>query len=311
MPRVLAPIKDDLRRALFDFWSEVFDNPLDQRAQVGIGEMQKPRAVFHARDREEILEEQGESLDIPVDGLERFFGHCRVLDRTIAECFDIAVDDCQRRAEFMGDIGDELAANGLQRADGGDVLEYDQCGAGLRFVLCRKRGDMDDEGSRVERQLKFALVAGGHGGLHGLLDFVAAQDFQHGAIHGVFDVREKPKQRLVAKCHPHGAVRHEDSLAHAREDAAQAQAFIRDLAVELLELARDFPDLRGGFEVGGVVWGEGREVVVAGGHALQIPPHGAPGFDDAEVDIREGRGAERQGKKPLGGTQIASGGLRR
>ena len=72
MPRILRPIQDDLGRALFDFWSKVFDDPRDQRGQVGVGEMQKPRAVFHARDREEILEEQGESLDIPVDGLERF-----------------------------------------------------------------------------------------------------------------------------------------------------------------------------------------------------------------------------------------------
>ena len=82
-----------------------------------------------------------------MDGLEGFLGHGLVLDCSIAECFHIAIDDRQRRAEFMGDIADKLAPHGFQRANRRDILKHNQRRAGFGFVLGRQRGDMQHEDS--------------------------------------------------------------------------------------------------------------------------------------------------------------------
>ena len=239
------------------------------------------RAPFHARDGQKILQQEGEATDIPVDRFQGFFSHGGIFQSAFAESFHIAVDDGQRRAEFMRDIRDELPPHGLQSANGCDFLKNDQSRPGSGFFFSGERGDMDEECSRIESNLKIPRPPRGHGGFHGLLDFMAAQHLQHCSVHRVFDVWKKLHQRLVANRHALGAVHDEDSLAHAGKNAPQAEALVGNLAVELLELTRDFPDVRRRFEIRGVVGGEGRKVVVAAGHSFQVPANGAPGFNNS------------------------------
>ena len=194
-----------------------------------------------------------------MNGVEGFFRHVGIREGAVAEGFHIAIDDGERGAEFVGDIGDEFAAHGLERSHGGDVLKDQENRTGRGFVFGGDGGDMDAEsaglagGAGVEQEFEVGGVASAKGQLHGVLQFVAAENLQHGAIEEFFDLGKNALERGVAKRGAHAAVHEKNALTHSGEDRAQAQAFLDNLTIQLLEQAGDFSNVAGGFEIRRVV----------------------------------------------------------
>ncbi len=90
---------------------------------------------------EQILDQQVQPLGVARDDLEETLGHLRIIARAVQQRLDVALDERQRRAQFMADVGDEF----LARA----------------FELLEPRQIMEDE----DRALAFTGGIGDHGGV--------------------------------------------------------------------------------------------------------------------------------------------------
>jgi hypothetical protein len=125
-----------------------------------------------------------------------------------------------------------------------------------------------------------------------LLEFVAAEDFEHRAAEGGFDFGELGAKGVVHQRDAALAVHDQDSLLHAREDGAEAEPFIRNLAVELAQVACNAEEVGAGFRKRPRIGLALRDGDIAAGKPPQIPAKHPPAFGDAK---NEECGAERDG----------------
>ena len=91
-------------------------------------EVQFDAAGFQFGNGEQIFDEQPEPVGVAVNGLQEPGGDFGVVPRAVEQRFDVALDEGQRGAEFMADVGDELLAGVFELLEAGEIVE-DQNGA--------------------------------------------------------------------------------------------------------------------------------------------------------------------------------------
>ena len=85
-------------------------------------------AGFQFGDGEQVFDEQPEALGVAVNGLQEPGGDFGVVPGAVEQRFDVALDERQRGAEFMADVGDEFLAGVFKLLEAGQIVE-DQHGA--------------------------------------------------------------------------------------------------------------------------------------------------------------------------------------
>src|SRR5260370_13693606 len=71
-------------------------------------------AGFEGGNRQQVFDEQAQSLGVAGDGLEEFDGDFRIVAGAVQEGLDIALDERERRAQFMAYVSHESRAGRLQ-----------------------------------------------------------------------------------------------------------------------------------------------------------------------------------------------------
>ena len=97
---------------------------LHQLAHVGWLAAQVQRGGIGARQHEQIVDETDQPIGFSFSRLQKAIAHVQIIYGSCAQRFDRAFDRCQRCAQFVRDIGDEIhlhLAGGLQAR--GHVVE--------------------------------------------------------------------------------------------------------------------------------------------------------------------------------------------
>ena len=223
---------------------QIFQYAQQEVVEVHGIQFQKAGPAFHLGDAEKIFDEEIEALDIALDGFQRTFGHFGFLHGAVEKGFHVALDNGERGAEFMGDIGNEFPACGLKVADVGDILENEKHGLREGAGVGGERGNVNVEmllsrGSfrcdRLEDDLDLLGFPTCERSLAGMLEFMPSKILQQSSSNRGPPRRKEIQESLIDQRYPLGAVDDEDALDHAGENTPQAEIFVRNLAVELQE----------------------------------------------------------------------------
>ena len=239
---ILWPLDLDARLCFRNGGIQIFQYAQQEVVEVHGIQFQKAGPAFHLGDAEKIFDEEIEALDIALDGFQRTFGHFGFLHGAVEKGFHVALDNGERGAEFMGDIGNEFPACGLKVADVGDILENEKHGLGEGAGVGGERGNVNVEmllsrGSfrcdRLEDDLDLLGFPTCERSLAGMLEFMPSKILQQSSSNRRPPGRKEIQESLIDQRDPLGAVDDEDALDHAGENTPQAEIFVRNLAVEL------------------------------------------------------------------------------
>ena len=137
---------------------------------------------FQRGNGQQILDEQIQPLRVALDDFEEAVGDLGIIARAVEQRFHVALDERERRAQFVADVGDEFLARALQLLEPRQIVE-DQNGA---FALAGGVGDdggVDLQPALVQfRQLELVIenLPFGLDALDEFVKFVQAQRFHDG-----------------------------------------------------------------------------------------------------------------------------------
>ncbi len=123
-------INSNAGMGLADFAFELVDNALCDFRENDFLEVEGEILAFQAGDGEEIFDEEAETQAVAMHDFQSPGGHGWVTVWIFPEGLHVALNDRQRGAEFVGDIGNEFTACGLEIFEFGDFVEDDDCAAG-------------------------------------------------------------------------------------------------------------------------------------------------------------------------------------
>src|SRR6266568_5567479 len=109
-------------------------------AQVHRVEIHHDLAALQARNGQQILDQIGEAVGGFVDGLQEAGGEFRIVFGPFEQGLDEPLDERERRAQFMADVGDEFLAGLLQLLEAGQFLEDQDRSAALSLLVKNRRG---------------------------------------------------------------------------------------------------------------------------------------------------------------------------
>ena len=98
------------------------------KQDAGANGLQRELVVgaFDAGQGEQILGKAIHAAGVLENDAEKFERCFRAGIGILDQCFDVALNGSERRAQLVADVGDELAAGFLRGLDAGDVVEHDQ-----------------------------------------------------------------------------------------------------------------------------------------------------------------------------------------
>lgn len=229
---------DELDLAVSGAGREVFEDAGDEGMEFAGLTVHDDLAGFELGDGEEILDEEGEAVGVFFDGLEEAEGDFGIVSGAVDEGFDVAFDEGEGGAEFVGDIGDELAAGAFEFLEAGDVVEDEDDEAMARVAVAGGGGvDLEDAGMGA---VEFEFVAEGlafeAGALGEFLEFMAAEGLDEGAAAHVVGKGEDLLEGTVDPLDTGVGAEDEESLDHAIEGGGLAGAvafeFVAEMALE-------------------------------------------------------------------------------
>jgi hypothetical protein len=199
---------------------EVGDDPVDDGLELDGFDIHDDLTGLEAGDGEEIFDEVGEAVGVSLDRLEEAGGGGGVFDGAMEEGFGVALDHGERGAEFMADIGDELASGVLKLAEAGEVMA-DEDDALVLAVRVEQGGGVELEAAAFRSgQFDFGVkhLALGEDALVELLEAIEVEGFEEGlALEIAFDAEELV-EGLVAEADSALGVEQEDPFDHAIEE---------------------------------------------------------------------------------------------
>ena len=127
---------------------EVGENLFHERTQRDRLQIQFHPAGFQRGNGEQILDEQIQPLRVALDDFEKALGDFGIVARAVEQRFDVALDERERRAQFVADVGDEFLARAFELLEPRQIVK-DENGA---FAFA---GGVGDDGG-VDLQPAFA-----------------------------------------------------------------------------------------------------------------------------------------------------------
>ncbi len=229
------------------------------------------------------------------DGLQKPPGFLRVR-RVVEQRFDVPAHGGERRAQLVGDVGDEVAPDLIGSVQVGDVVQHQDGAARNRRCDRRRAGDEERVGLAGQRQLEAIArrPAQRRGNLRG--DVGVTHDLEVVPSFRRILQLEHPAAGGVDELQPPVIVDDQDPLDHTAEDRFHARAVgvalgraTGDLADGIVQHARD-----GSNFVGAVVARRLRQI--AGGVALGDRRNRAHApAEERRHDPRHGQGCEQTG----------------
>ena len=277
------------------------DDAADQLAQLHRLEIERDGTGFGLRNDEQVVGEMFKSFAVAEHDTEGVLGHDSVFQPSLEQCLEIAVDDGERRAQFVRDIGDKLAADALQAFDFRDVV-HDNDGARLAAVE-KQWGNAEFEDAQVASLLDRDLAASGPSLaqrlFHQLLDIEVAEGFHDGFSGRRTGKAEDFFQPRVAEADLQLGVHDEHALGDAAEDGIETETLAGRGAVEIAHARGDgFEVAFGAAQAAGKFEHEGHVEVVARRAAQAIAQTEDAGDVAAKRDEQDGR-RDRDGCDPV------------
>ena len=172
-------VDGDFRLLAADDGFEALEDVVDAGAEAeGLDLERAGLAGFEAGDDQHVLDDAGDAVGVLAHHREEAPGDLRVLEHVVVEqVFEVAVDDGQRGAQFVGGVGDEVLADLLGLVLGGHVAD-DDTGGGVAAVGGGQAGGIDDPGvdaAGFEIAARARPAGGGRRGLDGLAGFEAVE----------------------------------------------------------------------------------------------------------------------------------------
>ena len=117
-------IEVEVDLSIFEHGGEVVDGVLDATTDVEGFDVEGGADRFQAGDGEHVLDDANEALTMFFHDGEAVTGGSGVVDETVFEGFDVALDDGQGGAKRMGGVGDEVFADLFREDLFGDVVNH-------------------------------------------------------------------------------------------------------------------------------------------------------------------------------------------
>ena len=194
----------------------VGDDPLEQRRDVGGGTVELFLPGVEPRQPQQVLHQPLHAGGVALDDLQEAFARLGVV-RVVEQRFRVALDCGERRAQFVGDVGDEIPPDLVGTFQVGDVVEHED-GASAGRHHRREPGHQVVGAVAADRQLEgLGRRAGQH--LAELLgDTRVADRFHVRPPDGVALHAEHPPRRLVHHLQFPGLIHHQHAFDHAAEN---------------------------------------------------------------------------------------------
>ena len=102
---------------------QIGQNFFRQRTQFDRLQIQFDPAGFQRGNGEQILDEQVEPLGVALDDFQETLGDFGIVARAVEQRFDVALDERERRAQFVADVGDEFLARAFELLEPRQIVE--------------------------------------------------------------------------------------------------------------------------------------------------------------------------------------------
>ena len=129
----------------------------DDLIEIHGGQVQIGHAGFDAGEVQELGDHLAHAFDFDLDAVEEFGAGGGVVGGAVLQGFDEGAEGGEGRAQLVGDVGDEVAADGFGLAEVGEIAEEDQALA--------QAGDPKGDGDGVDFALGGADGQEAGGGL--------------------------------------------------------------------------------------------------------------------------------------------------
>ena len=93
---------------------QIAQNFFDQRTQFNRLQVQFDPSGLQRGNREQILDEQIQPLRVAFDDFEKALGDFGIVARAVEQRFHVALDERERRAQFVADVGDKFLARAFE-----------------------------------------------------------------------------------------------------------------------------------------------------------------------------------------------------
>ncbi len=104
---------------------QVLDDVGDFLAQLHLVQVHDDLAAFEPGDGEQILNQISKAVGVLFNGAEETRGEFGIVFRAVEEGFDETLDERERRAQFVADVGDKFLAGALQLLDARQIVEHE------------------------------------------------------------------------------------------------------------------------------------------------------------------------------------------
>src|SRR5258707_1134739 len=216
-----------------------FDAALDKLRNAQTAYFQLQLVSIHFGEHEQIVGEPRETPRVLKNDLEKAHAILRVVDGAREKRFRKTLDGGKRRAQFMRNTGDEIAAHALEFAKFGDVVQH-QHSAG-RFASAHSRGGGSQKSLPQRGRYQFPLYrrfAAQHIA-HGFNQFRLSNGFDQSATDLWRHIQAKNfGETSVRENHAVRGVHHHYAFYHAAENRCREIALISKRADGEVEARR-------------------------------------------------------------------------
>ncbi len=196
---------------------EILQHPFHHRTDGTPMEVHHRLPGFELGDGEQIVNEKGEAVGVLLDGAQEPFRHLRIRRGPVDERLDEALDQRQRRAQFMTDIRHELPPGPLQLLQPGEIVkDQDHPGPTLRFI--REGGGVhlqNRDRSTVQLQLQPKRLPLAPSATREIREFMAPHRLDQSPAPGIPHHLEQPRRRPIQQPDPVVPTHHRQAVEHA------------------------------------------------------------------------------------------------
>ena len=201
---------------------EVGDHARDRRRNVTWGVIHGLLAGVEPRQPQQVGDQPLHPRRLPVNDAQKSLPRLFIVG-VVNQRFGVALDGGQRRAQFVRDVGDEVAADLIRVLQVGDVVQHKHRAA----ALGHHRGNAPDQRAiAVQRQRQLDAFGGParHGARDLLDDGRMTDGFDVGTAAGLALELQQVARSFVHELQPPLAVDDQHAFDHAGEDGLHARA---------------------------------------------------------------------------------------
>src|SRR2546429_1518875 len=191
---------------------------------------------IHLGELEQVVGEPRETLGMLENDLQETNAVLRIVHRAGEQRFRKALNRRERRLEFVGHVGDEVAADSFELAQIGDVVQHDDRAGVFRGFYggnrCREKTPAQRSGNDFRFHARRALqnVA------YGLDKFGLPHNLDKGTAGLRWRIQfENARETFVGKEQALGGINYSDALNHAAKNRGGEVALLRQRANRAIE----------------------------------------------------------------------------